>query len=111
MPDTTQVTIIVQPPAQVNVTASAAVATGSPATQASGVTYAGGTGLSEDNVEAALDTLAHRSFSQTTAPTGGTVIEGDTWYDTDDNIMYVRRDSTWTELITDASDVDGGEYS
>jgi hypothetical protein len=106
-----QVTIIVNPPAQVNITAAAGIATGTAASQASAVSYEGGTGLSDATVEAALDTLAHRQFTATTAPTGGEVIEGDTWYDSDDDKMYVRRNNEWNELITDVGNLDGGEYN
>ena len=111
--------ILVQPPEQVNidasvtnhnVTASANVATIGAGTPSTLITYAGGEGLPASTVEVALDTLAERSFVSATAPTAG-VSEGDTWYDSDDDVMYVRRENEWKRIITEVGPVDGGEYS
>ena len=48
---------------------------------------------------------------QTTAPTVS-VNEGDLWYDTDDDQLYVRRNSTWTEIVQEdlTGDIDGGTW-
>jgi len=113
------VTIQIKPPLEVNidtsipntsVTASANIVTMTGGTPATFVNYAGGEGLPASTVEAALDTLAERSFVQAAAPTAG-VSEGDTWYDTDDDIMYVRREDQWKRIITEVGTLDGGEYS
>lgn len=111
--------ILVQPPDQViidttitnhSVTASANIVTVGAGTSATFLNYAGGEGLPASTVEVALDTLAERSFVSATAPTVG-VSEGDTWYDSDDDIMYVRRENEWKRIITEVGPVDGGEYS
>ena len=43
--------------------------------------------LTAGTVQGALEQLADQDFRSTSAPTGTNVSEGDTWYDTDDNIL------------------------
>jgi len=39
------------------------------------------------------------------------VTEGDIWYDTDDDKLYVRDEDSWNELVSSISGtVDGGSY-
>jgi hypothetical protein len=69
------------------------------------------------NVQAALEQLADQDFRTTSIPTGANVQEGDTWYDTDDNVIKVYRETSsgvfeWTNLVvTDADDtLDAGAF-
>ena len=67
--------------------------------------------LSVTNLQQAVATLANEKFAQDGEPTVG-VNEGDLWYDTDNDIMYVRRDTSWTQLVQEnlTGAIDGGTY-
>ena len=67
--------------------------------------------ISASDLQTAVAVLANEKFAQDTPPTVG-VSEGDLWYDTDDDIMYVRRDTSWTELVQEnlSGSIDGGTY-
>ena len=69
------------------------------------------------NVQDALQQLADQYFRSTSQPTGTNVSEGDTWYDTDDNIMKVYREISsgvfaWTNLVVAETDetLDAGAF-
>ena len=64
------------------------------------------------NVKDALEEVATQLAVGTSAPTGVTVTEGDLWYDTDDDIFYVRRDTSWIELVQEelTGNIDGGTW-
>ncbi len=69
------------------------------------------------NVQDALQQLADQDFRSTSQPTGTNVQEGDTWYDTDDNIMKVYREIStgvfaWTNLVVAETDetLDAGAF-
>jgi len=69
------------------------------------------------NVQTALEQLADQDFRTTSTPTGTNVSEGDTWYDTDDNLMKVYREIStgvfgWTNMVvTDANEsLDAGAF-
>ena len=73
--------------------------------------------ITATNVQAALSQLADQDFRTDSAPSGTNVSEGDTWYDTDDNIYKIYREISagvfaWTNLVvTDTSDVlDAGAF-
>ncbi|MAG25418.1 hypothetical protein CMI47_07535 [Candidatus Pacearchaeota archaeon] len=71
-----------------------------------------GTGISAINVQDAIVEVEHRKFTQATAPSGSTIAEGDTWYDTDDDKLYVYHENTWREItVTGVTVMDGGEFS
>ena len=60
--------------------------------------------ITATNVQAALNQLADQDFRSTSTPTGANVSEGDTWYDTDDNILKVYREVSsnvfaWTNVV------------
>jgi len=68
-------------------------------------------------VQDALKQLADQDFRSTSTPTGTNVSEGDTWYDTDDNIMKVYREVStgvfaWTNLVVADTDdlLDAGAF-
>jgi len=62
------------------------------------------------NVEDAIEEVATQVAVQATAPTSA-VTEGDIWYDTDDDKLYVRDEDSWNELVSSISGtVDGGSY-
>jgi hypothetical protein len=71
-------------------------------------------------VQDAIEQLADQSFRQAAAPTGATVSEGDTWYDTDDDEFKVYRETStgvfqWAPIMIgtppgDSDIVDAGAF-
>ena len=71
-------------------------------------------------VQGAIEQLADQSFRQAAAPTGATVSEGDTWYDTDDDEFKVYREIStgvfaWAPIMIgtppgDSDIVDAGAF-
>ena len=83
---------------------SSTVALAAPAPSASVVTFAPYGTITATNVEEALQQLADQDFRSTSAPTGTNVSEGDMWYDTDDNIYKIYRETSagvfeWTNVV------------
>ncbi len=70
------------------------------------------TNITASNVRDAIEEVATQVAVGATAPTGAAVTEGDLWYDTDDDIFYVRRDATWVELVQEelSGNIDGGTW-
>ena len=76
--------------------------------------------ITATNLTDALKQLADQDFRSASAPTGSTVQEGDTWYDTDDDQLKVYRETStgtfqWVPIIVGASGgdsdtVDAGSY-
>lgn len=102
------VTIIVQPIGNVSVTVSDGIAA---STSADLVPFDNtGTDLSASTVGGAITELAAERVSQTSAPVTGN--EGDVWYDTDDDKWYIRKNSSWVEVLDSQStiNIDGGTY-
>ena len=67
-------------------------------------------GITAKNLSAALEEVAGQQAKQASAP--GSPIEGNMWYDTDDDVMYIRDEDSWNEIHVDgASTLDGGTYS
>lgn len=76
--------------------------------------------ITSTNLQVALQQLADQNFRGTSAPTGTTVQEGDTWYDTDDDQLKVYRETSsgtfqWVPIIVgaaggDSDTVDAGSY-
>tara|TARA_R100000750_G_C2275791_1_gene69262 strand:+ start:277 stop:585 length:309 start_codon:yes stop_codon:yes gene_type:complete len=64
------------------------------------------------NVKSALEEVATQLAVGVSAPTGVTVTEGDLWYDTDDDILFVRRDTSWIEMVQEelSGNIDGGTW-
>ena len=63
----------------------------------------------EKNVQSAMDRITGKTAAQASAP--GAPVEGDIWYDTDDDEFYVRDENSWNEVVTSVSGtVDGGSY-
>jgi hypothetical protein len=66
--------------------------------------------VSAKNLADALDEVATQQAKQASAPSSPT--EGNMWYDTDDDVMYVRDEDSWNEIHVDgASTLDGGTFS
>lgn len=55
---------------------------------AEGITIGGATVPSNPSFTDTVNTV----YRQTSKPTGGTYVEGDTWFDTDDNLLYSYKD-------------------
>ena len=76
--------------------------------------------ITATDLDTALKQLADQNFRGTTAPTGSTVSEGDTWYDTDDEQFKVYRETStgtfqWVPIIVgaaagDSDTVDAGSF-
>ncbi len=76
--------------------------------------------ITASNVSDALKQLADQDFRSATAPTGSTVQEGDTWYDTDDDQLKVYRETStgvfqWVPIIVgaagdDSDTIDAGAF-
>ena len=76
--------------------------------------------ITSSNLQTALQQLADQSFRGTSAPTGGTVEEGDTWYDTDDDQLKVYRETSSGNfafvpimvgnISADSDTIDAGSY-
>jgi len=76
--------------------------------------------ITADNLEDALKELADQNFRSASAPSGSTVSEGDTWYDTDDDQLKVYRETSsgnfaWVPIMVgnispDSDTVDAGSF-
>ena len=76
--------------------------------------------ITATSVQGALEQLADQDFRQAAAPTGATVSEGDTWYDTDDDEFKVYREIStgvfaWAPIMIgtppgDSDIVDAGAF-
>lgn len=70
--------------------------------------------ITSTTLQGALEELAAQDFRSNSAPTGGNVEVGDTWYDTDDNIFYVYRTidgvTDWRPIQSGADESDGGTF-
>tara|TARA_B100001029_G_scaffold33036_1_gene24925 strand:- start:13 stop:426 length:414 start_codon:yes stop_codon:yes gene_type:complete len=76
--------------------------------------------IASTNLQTVLQGLADQDFRGTSAPTGSTVSEGDTWYDTDDDQLKVYRETSsgnfaWVPIMvgnisTDSDTIDAGSY-
>lgn len=72
--------------------------------------------ITSDNLQDALEELADQDFRSSSVPTGNTVEEGDTWYNTSTDIWYVYRTidgvADWRPIVTTtvADKLDGGAF-
>ena len=76
--------------------------------------------VTSTNLRDALKELADQDFRSASAPTGSTVSEGDTWYDTDDDQLKVYRETSsgnfaWVPIMVgnispDSDTIDAGSY-
>ena len=76
--------------------------------------------ISSTNLQTVLQGLADQDFRGTSAPTGSTVSEGDTWYDTVDDHLKVYRETSsgnfaWVPIMVgnisaDSDTIDAGSY-
>jgi hypothetical protein len=66
--------------------------------------------ITAKNVQDALEEVANQTAKQASAP--GSPIEGNIWYDTDDDVMYIRDEDSWNEIhVSGRSTLDGGTFS
>jgi len=74
--------------------------------------------ITATDVEGALQQLADQSFRSADAPTGGTVEQGDLWYETDTETLHLYREVSsnvfnWIPIAMatgDSDTLDGGSY-
>jgi hypothetical protein len=88
--------------------------------EASGISSAAYGSVTATTVQGAIEQLADQDFRQAAAPTGATVSEGDTWYDTDDDEFKVYRETStgvfqWAPIMLgtppgDSDIVDAGAF-
>lgn len=69
------------------------------------------------NLQQAIEQLADQDFRMDDTPTGTNVQEGDTWYDTNDNMYKVYREISpgvfgWTNIVVanDTESLDAGAF-
>ena len=55
--------------------------------------------ITSTNIQDALNEIIDNSFNQATVPTGPSVQEGDTWYDTANSKLMVWKNGDWEELL------------
>ena len=68
------------------------------------------TAITAKNLSAALDEVATQQAKQASAPSSPT--EGNMWYDTDDDVMYVRDEDSWNEIhVSGRTALDGGTFT
>ena len=87
---------------------------------ASNVTVTPYNTISSTNLQTVLQGLADQDFRGASAPSGSTVSEGDTWYDTDDDQLKVYRETSsgnfaWVPIMVgnisaDSDTIDAGSY-
>lgn len=79
---------------------AASVAAGADANATTALANAA-TAISTANTALTATTSLNHVYYQTTEPTGGTYVNGDLWYDTDDgNKMYIRSSGAWVPVLT-----------
>ena len=67
-------------------------------------------GISAKNLSAALDEVAGQQAKQASAPSSH--VEGNMWYDTDDDVMYIRDEDSWNEIhVSGRTALDGGTFT
>tara|TARA_R100000808_G_C2141387_1_gene149194 strand:+ start:1548 stop:1874 length:327 start_codon:yes stop_codon:yes gene_type:complete len=69
-------------------------------------------GVSATNVKDAIEEISAKTVTvQASAPINE-VNEGNLWYDTDDDVMYIRDEDSWNEIHVDGSStLDGGTFT
>ena len=67
-------------------------------------------GITAKNLSAALDEVAGQQAKQASAPSSPG--DGNMWYDTDDDVMYVRDEDSWNEIhVSGRTALDGGTFT
>lgn len=62
------------------------------------------------NLSDALDEVATQQAKQASAPSNP--VEGNMWYDTDDDVMYIRDEDSWNEIhVSGRTALDGGTFT
>lgn len=87
---------------------------------ASGVTFDPYGTITANNLQEALEQLADQDFRQSTTPTGDNIQEGDTWYNTSTEQLYVYRETSpgvlnWVPIMIgndspDSDTLDAGAF-
>ena len=69
-------------------------------------------GVSATNVKDAIEEISAKSITAQASSPINEVEEGNLWYDTDDDVMYIRDEDSWNEIhVSGRSTLDGGTFS
>ena len=94
------------------------VATSVPSVSAQDIAITPTGSITATNLEDAINELANQQFSSASAPTGVYINEGDIWYETDTENLYVYREVSpgvfnWMPIVigtANSDSLDGGLY-
>ena len=69
-------------------------------------------GVSASNIKDAIEEISAKSITVNASAPTNEIEEGNLWYDTDDDVMYIRDEDSWNEIhVSGRSTLDGGTFS
>ena len=69
-------------------------------------------GVNAGNIKDAIEEISAKSITVNASAPTNEVEEGNLWYDTDDDVMYIRDEDSWNEIhVSGRSTLDGGTFT